>query len=87
MYQHYVAELQGYADGTHAYLIHEEHDADRQTAENKGESKYFAVLSAAAISGLPTHAAILFDSEGNAKMSKCYKHGDQGGGGGNDQGE
>lgn len=38
------------------------------------EAKYHAVLSAAAASKLPTHAAILATSEGTILESKCYWH-------------
>lgn len=38
------------------------------------EAKYHAVLSAAAVSKLPTHAAVLATSEGTILESKCYWH-------------
>lgn len=38
------------------------------------EAKYHAVLSAAAASKLPAHAAILATSEGTILESKCYWH-------------
>ena len=40
----------------------------------KGESKYYEVLAAAAVSNLPAHAAIMFSSEGFPIMHQCYKH-------------
>lgn len=77
MYKFYVVEIQRFPNGEYGHIVHEEQDADEETAKNKGESKYYAVLSAAAISTQPSHAAILFDEEGNPLLNKCYKHGDQ----------
>lgn len=75
MYKYYVIEIQNYQDGTFAHIVHEAEDEDPEKALQKGESAYYLVLGAAAISLLPMHAAILIDAEGNPKMNKCYRHG------------
>lgn len=77
MYQLYVIEIQRYADGSYGHLVHYVYDENKYKAQCKGESKYYEVLSAAAVSELPSHAAILFDSEGVPLMHKCYKHSSQ----------
>lgn len=74
LYQYYVVEIQRDANGNYGHMVYYEYDEDKVKAQRKGESKYYAVLSAAAVSGLPCHAAILFDSEGNPLMNKCYKN-------------
>jgi len=38
------------------------------------ESKYYAVLSAAAVSPVPVHTAYLQTSDGRYIDSKCYDH-------------
>ena len=75
MNKYYVVEIQGSQGGAFAYLVHEAQDNDPDIALQKGESVYYQVLAAAAISTLPVHSAILFDAEGNPKMNKSYKHG------------
>lgn len=74
VYQYYVMEIQQYADGTYGDIKHFAYDEDPDMARMKGESKYYEVLSAAAVSNLPSHAAILFSSEGFPIMHQCYKH-------------
>ena len=63
-----VTELQTFSDGamsTPSYAY------DMQAA---AEAKYHAILSSAAVSKLPTHAAVLMTSEGIVLDSKCYRH-------------
>jgi hypothetical protein len=74
VYQYYVVEIQQYQDGTYGHIVHYAYDEDPDKARMKGESKYYEVLSAAAISELPSHAAILFSAEGFPIDHKCYKH-------------
>ena len=40
----------------------------------QAESKYYNVLSSAAVSQVPCHAAVLIDSEGGFIDSRCYNH-------------
>ena len=74
VYQFYVMEIQQYADLSYGDIKHFTYDEDPDLARLKAESKYYQVLSAAAISNLPSHAAILFSSEGFPIMHQCYKH-------------
>lgn len=74
MYQYYVLEIQKYQDGSYGHLVHYVYDADEQQALLKGESKYYQILSAAAVSALPQHSAILIDSTGAPIYHKCYTH-------------
>lgn len=64
-----VIELQTNADGTVGNLVWAYDDL------NQAESKYHAVLAAAAISGLPCHACLLLASDGRLLNRGCYEHG------------
>ena len=75
MTQYYIVEIQQAANGSFAHLVHTASDADPDKARMSADSVYHQVLAAAAISNLPTHAAILFSSEGFPIMNQCYKHG------------
>lgn len=72
MYQFYVVEIQKYQDGAFGHLVHYASDEDADVARRKGEAKYYEVLSAAALSEIPQHAAILFNAEGFPIMHQCY---------------
>lgn len=74
MTQFYVVEIQQYVNGEYGHIVHYAFDADPDKARLKGEAKYHEVLAAAAISELPTHAAIMFSTEGFPIMNQCYKH-------------
>ena len=74
MYQYYVIELQKYHDGTYGNIVHYAWDEDPKKARLKGESKYFEVLAAAAVSDLPEHGAILMTSRAEPLQNKCYTH-------------
>ena len=74
MTQYYIVEVQQYANGEFGHIVHYAYDEDANKAQLKAESKYYEVLSAAAVSELPSHAAILFSAEGFPMMNKCYHH-------------
>lgn len=74
VYQYYVVEIQKYANGEYGHLVHYVYDANQDKARLKGESKYHEVLAAAAVSELPSHAAIMFSTEGFPIMHQCYTH-------------
>ena len=61
-----VVELQTYNDGS---VGHIEWPFNNQA---EAESRFHAVLSAAAVSELPIHAACLLDSTGRLLDPKCY---------------
>ena len=74
MNQYYIIEIQQYANGEFGHIVHFAYDANPTKAQLKAESKYYEILSAAAISQLPQHSAILIASDGSAIMSQCYEH-------------
>lgn len=74
MNQYYVVEIQQYANGEFGHIVHWAYDEDMHKARLKAESKYHEVLAAAAISELPTHAAIMFSAFGAPIMHECYRH-------------
>lgn len=74
MTQYYVIELQKYVDGSYGDIKHVVWDEDPTKARLKAESKFYEVLSAAAVSELPVHAAIMFTSEGVPVMNQRYVH-------------
>ena len=63
-----VIEIQTNASGTIGNLVYSY--ADR----NQAEQKYHLVLSSAAVSQLPAHAAALMTAEGQLLERKCYHH-------------
>ena len=74
VYQYYVVEIQQYANGEFGHLVHWAFDADANKARLKGEAKFHEVLAAAAVSELPSHSAIMFNTDGFPIMHQCYKH-------------
>ena len=71
--QFYIFEIQQYQNGEYGDIRHIAFDEDAEKARLKAESKYHEVLSAAAVSELPMHSAILVSSEGFPIMHQCYK--------------
>ncbi len=65
---YFVIELQT-TNGQTAYLV------TSHATREEAESKYHAVLSAAAVSAVEKHAAIIVSDEGFPIMNQCYKHG------------
>lgn len=63
-----VIEIQTNADGTVGNLVYSYDD------RNQAESKYHAVLSAAAISALPMHTCDLIQADGVLLARQCYVH-------------
>jgi len=74
MTQFYIVEIQQYANGEFGHIVHYVYDESPDKARLKGESKYHEVLAAAAISEIPSHAAIMFSTDGFPVMHQCYKH-------------
>ena len=63
-----VIELQKNTEGVVSNLV---------TSHNtlaEAESKYYSVLSAAAVSTIPVHSAIIVSEEGFPVKLQCYKH-------------
>lgn len=61
-------EIQTNQDGTVGNLVYAYDEL------NQAESKYHAVLSAAAVSELPMHAAVLVRSDGAVLASDYFEH-------------
>lgn len=74
MYQFYTAEIIKTQSGEFEHDIHWYWDENEHQAQLKGEAAFYEILSRAAISTHPEHAAILFSSRGNRIMDKCYFH-------------
>ena len=74
MYQFYILEIQQYDNGEYGHIVHFAYDENLETARNKAESKYYSILSAAAISGLQTHSVVLISTDGCTLMHNCYHH-------------
>lgn len=74
MTQYYILEIQQYASGEYGHIVHYAFDEDPTKARLKAESKYHEVLAAAAVSELPSHAAVLIATNGNKVMNQCYLH-------------
>ena len=73
--QYYIVEVLQYANGEYGHLVHYAYDVDPDLAQRKAESKYYDVLSEAAVSNTLTHSAILFSTEGFPLLHKCYHNG------------
>lgn len=63
-----VIELQTNSDGSVGNLVWS------YTSREEAFSKYFLILSAAAISSLPVHAAVILDNTGLQIASQYFKH-------------
>ena len=72
--QYYIMELQQYQNGEYGHIVHVAYDEDPETARLKAESKYHEVLAAAAVSELPSHAAVIIASDGFPLMHQRYEH-------------
>lgn len=65
-----VIELQTNKDGVVGNLVYSYDE------RNAAESKYHTILAAAAVSQLPTHAAVMMSSDGGFIASQAYEHGE-----------
>lgn len=70
--QFYIVEVQQNLQGEYAHLVHWAWDEDPDLAQRKAESKYYEILTAAALSNTMSHSAILFSAEGFPLEHKCY---------------
>ena len=64
--KHLVIEIQTLQDGQIGSIV------NAYDTQAEAESKYHSVLSAAAISKIPAHGAIILDSNCTPKDWKCY---------------
>lgn len=65
-----LVELQTSKDGGVANIV------TAYDGRAQAESAYHSVLSAAAVSGLPAHAAVLMTGEGSLVAAQCYREGE-----------
>lgn len=63
-----VIEIQTGADGTVSTLNYS------YTTRNAAEEQFHRILTAAAVSSLPKHAALMVSDEGFPLRHECYKH-------------
>ena len=63
-----VIELQTNAEGSVANIV------TAYTDRNQAESKYHLILTSAAVSSVPTHAAAIFTNEGQLLERHVYHH-------------
>ena len=63
-----VIEIQTNNDGTVGNLV------SAYTDRNQAEQKYHMILASAAVSALPTHAAVLLTNDGIPLTHACYHH-------------
>lgn len=63
-----VSEIQTNENGQVAVLT------DSFDNINAAEQKFHYILSFAAVSNLPTHAAVMYSEEGFPLRNECYKH-------------
>ena len=74
MTQYYIVEIQQYQNGEFGHLVHFAYDENPNQAFLKADSKFYEIVSAAAISELPTHSVIMFNTHGEALKNKSYSH-------------
>lgn len=65
-YKYAIVELQTAANGTVSSLITAKDDY------YEAESAYHITLASAALSGLPVHAAVMLDNQGNVIHSQAF---------------
>lgn len=71
--QYYVVEFQQYENGEYGHTVFPVFDANPDMARRKGDSKLYEVLSAAAVSNLPEHAAALIAYDTSPLGNQSYR--------------
>lgn len=74
MTQYYIVEIRKSQQGELEHDVQWSWDANPDLARLKAESKYYEILSQAAVSQYASHACIVFSQEGVPLMNKCYTH-------------
>ena len=74
MYQYYTVEISKNADGEFEHSVLWHYAETDEAARLKGESKFYEIMSRAAVSEFAEHGAILFSSRCKRIMDKCYIH-------------
>lgn len=63
-----VIEIQTYNDGQVGTIV------DNYPNQNQADSKFFSILSAAALSNVPIHSAAILTAEGRMVRFESYNH-------------
>lgn len=66
-----VIELQTYPDGNVGNMV------SVHPTRNEAEQKYHLILSAAAVSTVPIHSAVMLEDTGYLIKNECYDHREQ----------
>lgn len=74
MYQYYTVEIVKNANGEYEHSVLWHYADSDEAARLKGESKFYEIMSRAAVSEFAEHGAILFSSRCKRIMDKCYIH-------------
>lgn len=74
MYQYYTVEVVKNANGEYEHSVLWHFADSDEAARLKGESKFYEIMSRAAVSEFAEHGAILFSSRCKRIMDKCYIH-------------
>ena len=74
MYQYYTVEIVKNAAGEYEHSVLWHFADSDEAARLKGESKFYEIMSRAAVSEFEEHGAILFSSRCKRIMDKCYIH-------------
>ena len=68
MMKYLVMEIQTQANGTVGNFVW------AFDTQDEAYSKYFSVLSVAAVSALPMHSAVMIGNDGNLYAQQCFVH-------------
>jgi len=72
--QFYIVEIKQSTAGEYEHIVHWAFDADPTKALQKAWSQYYTVLAAAAVSETKSHAAILFNTNGEPIAHEFFEH-------------
>lgn len=74
MTQYYIVEVRQYPNGEYEHAVYFAWDEDANKARLKGESKYYEILSTAAVSENLVHSAIMFGTDGFPYLYHSFQH-------------
>lgn len=74
MTQYYIVEIKQYPNGEYEHQVYYAWDGDAKKARLKGESKYYEILSSAAVSENLVHSAIMFGTDGFPYLYHSFEH-------------
>ena len=74
MTQFYIIEIKQLPNEEYEHQVYYAWDEDAVKARLKGESKYYGILSAAAVSDNLIHSAIMFGTDGTPYLFHSFEH-------------